>query len=105
MIRRMMTRWTLSPASVLLLGGMIVLMLLIVVLPDDVDLPDAAFHRGTAPIAVHAQATSVPATFTVSAPLQVPLRTESFPYLFERTAAAVYSIPNFRPILLRTIRR
>ena len=100
-----MTRWTIRPASLFLLGGMIVLMLLIVVLPDDVDLPDAAFHRGTAPIAVHTQATSAPATITISAPLQVPGRTESFPYLFERTATAVYSVPNFRPILLRTIRR
>jgi hypothetical protein len=105
MTRRMMTRWTISPASLFLLGGMIVLMLLIVVLPDDVDLPDAAFHRGTAPIAVHAQATSAPATITISALPPVLLGAESFPYLFERTAPAVYPIPNFRPILLRTIRR
>jgi hypothetical protein len=103
MTQRMMTRWTIRPASLFLLGGMILLMLLIVVLPD-VDLPDAAFHRGTAPIAVHAQATTAPAAITISAPFQVIVRAESFPYFLERTAAAVYSIPNFRPILLRTIR-
>ena len=55
-----MKRWNISPAALVILGGVVVLMLLIVVLPD-IDLPDTAFHRGTAPILVHARATSAPA--------------------------------------------
>ena len=40
-------------------------MLVIVVLPF-VDLPVTAFHRGTAPSAVHAQATNAPLAITIA---------------------------------------
>jgi hypothetical protein len=94
-----------SPAALLLLGGMIVLMLLIVVIPDDLDLPDAAFHRGTSPVLIHAQATSAPAAARVSATFQLAVGPESFPSFSSQRVAALPATPNFLPIFLRAIRR
>jgi hypothetical protein len=78
-------------------------MLLIVVLPD-VDLPDTAFHRGTAPIVVHAQATSAPVAVIV-APVLPTHNDAAFAWL--RSLLTEFSTvldPNFRPILLQSIR-
>jgi hypothetical protein len=79
-------------------------MLLIVVLPD-VDLPDTAFHRGTAPVVVHALATSAPAAATVATLFRFPDSDETFSPFYDWGTIAVNTEPNFRPILLRTIRR
>lgn len=103
MTRYRMAGWKIGPASVCLLGGMILLMLLIVVLPD-VDLPDAAFHRGTAPVVVHTQATSAPTTLGVAVAFQLPFTPESLRYLHQQPVLGVHSGPNFRPIFLRSIR-
>jgi hypothetical protein len=83
---------------------MFFLMLLIVVLPD-VDLPDTAFHRGTAPLVVHTQATSGLSAIAVAtpAPLLPIIATFHLPR-GERTIAHS-AAPNFLPILLRSIRR
>lgn len=99
-----MKRWNISPAALFILGFMIVLMLLIVVLPD-VDLPDTAFHRGTAPILVHSQATSAPAVVTVIA--SIPLQDDADAYgpLYEPGELALSPPSNSRPILFRSIRR
>jgi hypothetical protein len=59
-----MARWSIRPSAVFILTGMIFLMLLIVVLPD-VDLPDAAFHGGTAPVLVHAQTAAAPCKMAI----------------------------------------
>lgn len=78
-------------------------MLLIVVLPD-VDLPDTAFHRNTAPAAVHALATAAPVVVIVAAIFQIPFVDET-PRTLSRPGPLVISPhPNFRPILLRSIR-
>ncbi len=61
-----MMRWKIAPSSLIVLGCVVFVMLVIVVLPG-VDLLDTAFQRGTAPIAVHAQATSPPAALTADA--------------------------------------
>ena len=105
MVCRRMSDWRISPASVFLLAGLIVLMLLIVLIPDDVDLPDAAFHRGTAPLAVHALATSAPLTIIIATALSVPSAPEVLVRSFLHWDPELYPVPNFRPILLRTIRR
>jgi hypothetical protein len=105
MIRCRITGWNISPASRFLLGGLIVLMLLVVVLPDDVDLPDAAFHRGTAPVVVHARATSGPSWIVIAGAVQPPSPTETLSRSYRQWDAELYPVPNFRPILLRTIRR
>ena len=99
-----MTEWNISLASRFLLGGLLVLMLLVVVLPDDVDLPDAAFHRGTAPVAVHTQATSAPPAIAIAAALPSPSPNETLSH-YRQWDPELYPAPNFRPILLSTIRR
>lgn len=94
-----------SPAAVLLLGGMVILMLLIVALPDDLDLPDAAFHRGTAPVLIHSQATSAPATATLSPTFQLPAVADGIRSFSPQRIFSVDATPNFLPIFLRAIRR
>lgn len=80
-------------------------MLLIVVLPD-VDLLDTAFQRGTAPTAIHAQAMSAPAAVNVPAAFQLPCNAaEACRHFRGLKNLAVFSAPNFLPILLRSIRR
>ena len=99
-----MAQWKIRPAALFILGGMVILMLLIVVLPD-VDLPDTAFHRGTAPVVVHALATSAPAVVTVVAALQFPDAAEAYRPFYQPGALAVSPRPNSLPIRLRSIRR
>ena len=99
-----MKRWNINPAALFVLGFMIVLMLLIVVLPD-IDLPDTAFHRGTAPIVVHSQASSAPAAVTVVAALQLPDAVEVYGPFYEPGELALSPPSNSRPILFRSIRR
>jgi|SRR5579862_890909 len=99
-----MTRWNIRPSAVCILIGMIFLMLLIVVLPD-VDLPDAAFHGGTAPVLVHAQSTAAPAAMTLIAALHFPNAIEARQPFYRPGALALSPRPNSIPILLRSIRR
>jgi len=99
-----MSRWNVNSSTLAILGVVVFLMLLIVVLPD-VDLPDTAFHRGTAPVVVHAQATAAPGTFTVATLFQFPDSDQAARPFHDWGATAVSSDPNFRPILLRSIRR
>ncbi len=99
-----MKRWNISSAALIVLGFMVVLMLLIVVLPDDVDLPDTAFHRGTAPIVVHSQATSAPALVTVAAAVPLTRVEEAYGPFYEPGELAQSPPSNSRPILFRSIR-
>jgi hypothetical protein len=61
-----MRQWTICRQSVFVLLGVLIVIVLVLVLPQ-VDLLDTAFHRGTAPIVVHAQGTSKPAFQTLLA--------------------------------------
>lgn len=79
--------------------------MLVIVIAPDWDLPDAAFHRGTAPVAVHAQATSAPATATIANPFNLPSGSKVNRDFQEHRAFAVYSAPNFLPIFHRSLRR
>jgi len=98
-----MSRWNIKASTLAILGCLVFIMLLIVVLPD-VDLPDTAFHQGTAPVVVHARATTAPAVVTVAALFQFPAIENS---IFSRDLGPLAESldPNFRPILLRSIRR
>ncbi len=98
-----MFQWTLKRSSVLLLVGVFAAMLVIVVAPDW-DLPDTAFHRGTAPLVVHARATSAPAWATAPAPFNLPTRAEAHHHFHESRAFALFSAPNFLPIFHRSLR-
>ena len=98
-----MSRWRVNPSKVFILVSLIFIMLLIVVLPD-VDLPDTAFHQGTAPLVVHARGTTEPATVTVAAVFQ-PADPGQLSSPVRESARLAHSLdPNFRPILLRSIR-
>jgi hypothetical protein len=100
-----MARWRIKPSSLVILGCATLVILLLVVLPD-VDPLDTAFQRGTAPISVHAQATSPPTAVNAPAALQLPSNTaEAVHHFHALKYSAVLSDPNFLPILLRTIRR
>jgi hypothetical protein len=99
-----MSQWNIKRSTLFILSCLVFIMLLIVVLPD-VDLPDTAFHQGTAPLVVHARGTTAPATVTVAAVFQLPDPTRISGPLRESEGLAKNLPPNFRPILLRTIRR
>jgi hypothetical protein len=99
-----MKRWNISSAALFVLGFMLVLMLLIVVLPD-VDLPDTAFHRGTAPIVVHSQATSEPAAVTLVSAVPLLDVPEAYGPFYELGELAQSPPSNSRPISFRSIRR
>lgn len=99
-----MSRWNVKRSTLVLLSCLVFLMLLIVVLPD-VDLPDTAFHQGTAPLVVHARGTTALAIVAISAAfLLFDPSHLSLPLVeYQRLASSVD--PNFRPILLRSLRR
>jgi hypothetical protein len=99
-----MSQWKVKAPALFLLSSLVCIMLLIVVLPD-VDLPDTAFHRGTEPLVVHARANAAPTVVAIATPLQLPEFQQSW-YL-DRDREVFYGNldPNFRPILLRAIRR
>jgi hypothetical protein len=100
-----MDRWNIRPASLILLGLAVFVILLLVVLPD-VDPLDTAFQRGTSPITIHALATSVPGVFGVPTTFVLPrTAAEAFRCSHEIRNLAVFSAPNFIPILFRSIRR
>lgn len=98
-----MGNWNIKASTLFVLGGLVFLMLLIVVLPD-VDLPDTAFHRGTAPIVVHAQGTSAPVAGTVAFVFRLPVAAKVSHAWLELEKFRGGTVANFRPILLRSIR-
>ncbi|HVI79538.1 MAG TPA: hypothetical protein VM715_15505 [Candidatus Acidoferrum sp.] len=99
-----MSRWNINTSRLVILSCLIFLMLLILYLPD-VDLPDAAFHGGTAPVVVHAHATGAPVAIDIVTPLHAPDSEYglSLQHRQDRLDPPHMS-PNFRPILLRSIR-
>jgi hypothetical protein len=98
-----MSRWNVKPWALFVLGGVVFLMLLILYLPD-VDLPDTAFHGGTAPVVVHAKANSAPASVFVASVPQVYSAARYELALDRLSEFRLAPHPNFRPILLRSIR-
>lgn len=98
-----MSRWNIKASTLFILSCLIFIMLLIVVLPD-VDLDDMAFHQGTAPLLVHARATSAPSTVAIAAVYQLPSAQMWGPSRDSELIAGNLD-PNFRPIVLRSIRR
>ncbi len=99
-----MSRWNIPASTLLILSCLVFIMLLIVVLPD-VDLPDTAFHQGTAPLVVHARATTAPTVVAVPGLFQLPCSSRLAGLARESGGLAANLSPNFRPILLRSLRR
>lgn len=104
MLRWRIPRWRVGALSAFLLIGLIILILYIVWLPD-VDIPDAAFHRGTAPLSLRALGTSVPLILVVAVLNLLIVLRELFARIDFPLAYELSLTPNSRPILLRTIRR
>ena len=99
-----MSRWNINTPTLLILAILVTFMLVIVILPD-VDLPATAFHRGTAPLVVHARATTPPPAVSVAILLQFPCTVQFGRPDRELEFVDAKLDPNFRPILLRSIRR
>src|SRR5215469_16233392 len=99
-----MSQWNIKRSTLFILSCLVFIMLLIVYLPD-VDLPDTAFHQGTAPLVVHARANAGPPVVAVAAQFQFPEYGQFWSPEREREVVAGQLDPNFRPILLRSIRR
>lgn len=97
-----MSQWNAKTSTLIILAGLTVLILVIVYLPD-VDLPDTAFHGGTAPVVIHARATAAPAVVAVSAVSQCLHQHEARAH-FEPRAFIQNSDPSFRSILFGSIR-
>jgi hypothetical protein len=98
-----MSQWNAKTSTLAILGCLTFLMLLIVVLPD-VDLPDTAFHNGTAPIVVHTKATAAPAVVAVAALFGLLISHPAAQLSHYSRSLTPGRDPNFRPILLRSIR-
>lgn len=99
----MFAQWNVKPWALVILGCVVFLMLLIVVLPD-VDLPDAAFHRGTGPTAIHAQANSAPPLLSVADVHSVVPILPVYPPFYQPGALIKVPDPGSLPILLQTFR-
>jgi hypothetical protein len=99
-----MWRWNIKASGLLVLGIVLFFMLAIVVLPD-VDLPDTAFHQGTAPLLVHVRARTAPPIIAIAGLFQFPRVVQFWHPDRDLGLIAADLDPNFRPILLRSIRR
>ena len=97
-----MSQWYVKKSTLVILGCLTFLMLLILVLPD-VDLPDTAFHSGTAPVVVHAQVSAPPIFVSVATVVPNPDINAASGWQ-EAGAPMTAADPNFRPIFLRSIR-
>jgi hypothetical protein len=98
-----MLRWRINSNSLIVLGGVSFFMLLVAVLPG-VDLPDVAFHQGTAPVVAHARATAPQAAVGVAAALPTFKFAERPEPLLKHLASTVIPDRNFRRILFCSIR-
>jgi len=99
-----MPRWKIPASTLFILSCLFFIVLLIVVLPD-VDLSDTAFHRGTAPLVVHALGTTAPPVVAVTAPFRLPSSKLMLALLRDSDEVGDHLSPNFLPIFLRSLRR
>ena len=98
-----MSRWNVKTSTLILLGSVVFIVLLLVVLPN-VDPPDTAFHRGTAPVVVHAQATATPPATLVASAFQIASAVAHEWIPLRLATSAVVSSPDSLPILLCSMR-
>jgi hypothetical protein len=98
-----MSRWKISPLGLFVLGFGVFVILLLVVLPD-VDPLDTAFHRGTAPVVVHSQATSAPAALSLAVPFSFSRNSRLPRHFDEGRIFAVSSASDFLSIFHPSLR-
>jgi hypothetical protein len=97
-----MKQWTTSPGRAIAVLGVLVVVALIQILPQ-VDLPFAAFHEDSAPVAIHARAISPPVLLASAVSAQADLQSAIAERAVEQVIPA-RSVPNFLPIFYRSIR-
>jgi hypothetical protein len=98
-----MGRWTIKPPVLVGLLAVLFLVFLILVLPD-VDLPDAAFHSGTAPVAVHASGNAAPSLVAVASFTLSSLFCSAAPRCLAGPVRCSHSAIDSLPILHRSLR-
>src|SRR5579863_1523350 len=98
-----MGRWTIKPSRLFVLMTLLFLIVLILVLPE-VDLPDTAFHRGTAPVDVHAQVTSAPTLLSASTLVPFSFSPQTALRRREHSLAFAHIGFSFLPLLHRSLR-
>jgi hypothetical protein len=98
-----MDRWTINPSRLFVLLSLLFLIFLILVLPQ-VDLPDTAFHRGTAPVDVHSRVTSAPGLMVVGADVRPGFSTHTTSRRAEHSLVFAHASSAFLPLLHRSLR-
>jgi hypothetical protein len=98
-----MPRWTISPSCLSILVCLLFLVVLILVLPQ-VDLPDTAFHGGTAPVDLHSRVTSAPGLLSVGALVPFSFSTHPASRRSEHSLVFAYATSSFLPLLHRSLR-
>jgi hypothetical protein len=98
-----MKRWTISPSYLSILMCLLFLIVLILVLPD-VDLPDTAFHGGTAPVDLHARVTSAPGLLSVTAATPFSFSAHPVSRRCEHSVVFAHATSSFLPLLHRSLR-
>lgn len=93
-----MASWTTRPIWTILLMALLLMIALIQVLPQ-VDLPVTAFHEDTAPVVVKFRATSAPALLVVVVSLGLAALYEAFEPFSTNRAKPAIGTANFVPIL------
>jgi hypothetical protein len=99
----LMGRWTIKPSCLFVLMTLLFLIVLILVLPEE-DLPDTAFHRGTAPVDVHAQGTSAPALLSVNTVVSFTFSAQTALRRREHCLVFAHTGSSFLPLLHRSLR-
>lgn len=98
-----MGRWTIKPSSLFVLVSLLFLIVLILVLPE-VDLPDTAFHGGTAPVDVHARVNSAPALLSVDTAVQLSFSVQNTAHRREHSPVFAHATSSYLPLLHRSLR-
>jgi hypothetical protein len=98
-----MGRWTIRPSCLFVLVTLLFLIVLILVLPE-VDLPDTAFHSGTAPVDVHSRAISAPGLLSVGTAVRFCFSTHLASRQREHARVFAYAVSRFLPLLQCSLR-
>jgi hypothetical protein len=98
-----MSRWTIDRPRLSILVCLLVLVVLILVLPQ-VDLPDTAFRGGTAPVDVHSQGAYTPGLFSIGAVIPFSFSAHPASRRPEHSLVFAHAKPRFLPLLHRSLR-
>jgi hypothetical protein len=98
-----MERWTIKPPYVFVLLSLLFLIALILILPQ-VDLPDTAFNRGTAPVDVHVRSISAPGLLSVGPVVSFDFPSQTTSGRHEQYVRSGHVTSSSLPLLHRSLR-